>query len=264
MGFDYVAVEWPATAPDPQPEQRRELEDLGFVLLGGCALDDRHHREVGRMASSYGDRAPDLVEWAAQPGQVFAAPDGTAFVQLAWLWDCRYACFSTVLADGRILQTMTEWGADPAWPRQMARHQGRADRHTEQLALATDRDAHVVDGVRQAWEEHRGRVLAAGTDVPAHTRLEDFVRLWTAESRVRSRWTARTHWVLWGLLVVVLVSAFTVVGVLLGAQPWWVDAAVLLVGMLVARTIYVPTWLRVRRWRWLWPSFRAPVPGTGS
>lgn len=88
---------------------------------------------------------------------MFAAPDGTAFVQLSWLWDCRYACFTTVLADG--------------------------------------------------------------ADVPAHTRLEDFARLWTAESDVRSRWTARTRWVVWGLLFVVFLTASTVVGVLVGAQP---------------------------------------------
>ncbi len=264
MGFDYVAVPWPEGAPDPQPELRGELADLGFRLLGGCALTDRGHREVARTARSYGDRAEEFAQWAALPGQVFAAPDASAFAQLGWLWDCRYACFSTVLADGRILQTMTAWGSDPLWPTQLARHQARTDRLTEQLVLATDRDARVVEGVRGAWDDHRDRLSAEGGAVPTHERLGDFVALWTAESRVRSRWTGRTRWLAGMVAFLVVGVPFLAVSLALGPQPWWVDATVVLSAAALVLLLYVRIWVRARRWRWLRPRFRAPVPGTSA
>lgn len=264
MGFEYVAVPWPADAADPQPEMRWELEAAGFTLLGGCALTERGQRAVPRTARSYGDRAEELAEWAVRPSQVFAAPDHSAFAQLAWLWDCRFACFSTVLADGRVLQTMTDWGSVPAWPTQLARHRARTDRHTEQLVLATDRDARVVEGVRGAWDVHRARTSAAREAVPAHERLDDFVALWTAESRVRSRWTGRTRWVAGIMAFLVVLVPFVAVSVALGPQPWWVDTAVVLGAAVLTLPLYIRIWLRVRRWRGLRPRFRAPVPGARS
>ena len=129
-----------------------------------------------RTARSYGERAEEFAEWAVRPSQVFAAPDHSAFAHLAWLWDCRFACFSTVLADGRVLQTMTDWGSVLVWPTQLARHRARVDRHTEQLALATDRDAGVVEGIPGAWDDHRDRVSAAREAVPPHERLDDSSR----------------------------------------------------------------------------------------
>ena len=263
MGFQYDAVAWPQGARDPQPELRRELEDLGFRLLGGCALADRNAAELGRMARSYGDRGADFATWVVEPGQVFASADATAFAQLAWLWDCRYACFSTVLDDGTIVQTMTEWGIDPEWPGLLARFQGLTDRHTEQLALATDRDAQVVDGIPDAWATHQRRVVAAGAPVPRHDELADFVRLWSAESRVRSRWARRMDVVAGILAFLVAVLVLTVLLRALGVQPWWVQAAANLAAMVLCVALYLCLKVLVRGWRWLRPGFRAPVPGTG-
>jgi hypothetical protein len=261
VGFDYVAVPWPEDVPDPQPAMRRDLEALGFRLLGGCAPTQPGLDDVRDTAPSYGDRAAEFARRAIEPGQVFAAPDGTAYAHLAWLWECRYAMFTTVRADGTLVQTMTEWGADPVWPRRLARFWSTTDRHTEQLVLATDRAAEVVDGVGVAWSAHAARVAAHGVPVPVHTDLHDFVAIWTAESHARSRWTARVQWVAGVLAFLVVLVPFVVTGILLGRQPWWVDAAVIVVAGLLTLSLFLRVWLRVRRWRGLRPAFRAPVPG---
>ena len=71
----------------------------GFRLLGGCAASTEAglravagHRSLVRT----GPRGRSSPGRGGAPGQVLAAPDGTAFVLLAWLWDCRYATFTTV------------------------------------------------------------------------------------------------------------------------------------------------------------------------
>lgn len=261
MGYEYVAVPWPADAADPQPEMREALESIGFRLLGGCALTDAAQRDVRRTAASYGVRGREFEHWAAQPGQVLTAPDHTAFAQLAWLWECRYATFTTVLADGRVLQTMTEWGADPVWPTALASHYRTTDRHTEQLVLATDPQAQVVAGAQDAWETHCRRVSATAAAVPQHTELADFVAIWSAESRARSTWTTRVQ-VVAGLLAFALVAVpFFVVSTLLGRQPWWIDAVVVVSAGVCVLPVFGRLWLRTRRWRRLRPTFRAPVPG---
>lgn len=263
MGFEYVAVPWPAHVEDPQPGLRRSLEAAGFTLLGGCALTDAGRRSVGTIAASYGgEHAGTFARRAAEPSQVLASPDGTAFVVLAWLWECRYATFTTVLADGRLLQTSVDWEADPVWPQALAAHYHRTtDRHTEQLVLATDLGTRIVaGGVEEAWEQHRARVAAAPGPVPDHTSLTDLVRICTAESAARSTWVRRVQ-VASGLLTfLVLLVPYVAASRLLGHQPWWIDAA--LIGVFAGLFVILNTrvWLRVRRWRRLRPAFRAPVP----
>lgn len=249
---------------DPQPEMRRELEGAGFVLVGGCSLTADGIREVSRAARPYGKHAAEFARRAVEPGQVFAAPDGTAFVQLAWLWDCRCAVFTSVRGDGRILQTMTDWEAAPRWPTGLARHYDRTtDVHREQLVLATDLDAQVVpDGVLAAWGVHRDR-LSTLPAPPPHTSLGDFVRIHAAESRARSSWTSRVRVVSWILAFAFVLVPFEVVTLALGPQPWWTDLGMLAGAGLLFLTAYLPIWLRLRLWRRLRPRFRAPVPGVG-
>lgn len=262
MGFDYVAVPWPTDADDPQPEMREALERLGFRLLGGCAATGGAQREVRRTAASYGDREDEFEHWAQQPSQVFTSPDHTAFAQLAWFWDCSYGTFTTVLTDGRILQTSTEWGADPVWPTAQATHYRTTTQHDEQRLLATDLDVQVVAGIEAAWESHSRRVSGAGVVVPQHTDLADFVAIWSAESAARSAWTTRVQVVAFILAFLVVLVPFVVVSALLGAQPGWVDVVVVVVAGLCVLPVFRRIWLRARRWRRLRPAFRAPVPGT--
>lgn len=260
VGFDYVAVPWPEGAPDPQPEMRGDLEARGFALLGGCALTADGIDEVSRTAPSYGDRADEFAEWAVQPGQVFAAPDGTAFTQLAWLWGCRYAAFTTVDAHGGMIQTLTAWGADPAWPSTLAPFYRWTDRHSEQLVLATDKDAQVVEGLGPAWASHQSRVAATGS-VRRHTELEDFVTLYRAQSAARSSWSTRIQLASAVIAFVVVASALMLVFALVGPQPWWIGSTLGVVAAVAAIPVFVRIWMRSRRWRWLRRRFRAPAPG---
>ena len=254
-----MPVPWPDTAVDPQPELRQELEGLGFTLLGGCGIGESGLAEVVRTAPSFGDRADEFARRAQQPGQVFAAPDGTAFAQLAWLWECRYAAITTVRADGTVIQTVTAWGADPAWPTTLAPYYRWTDRRTEQLVLTTDDDAQVVDGLGPAWASHQHRVAAAGP-VRRHTRLEDFVTLWTAASRARSAWSTRIQLASAVVALAVVAVVVVLVFALAGPQPLWVDVGVGLLAAVAVLPVYVRTWMRARRGRWLRSRFRAPAP----
>jgi hypothetical protein len=263
MAFEYVAAPWRADAADPQPEMRTALEAEGFRLLGGCALTEAGVRTVAAIAPSYGpDHGKEFARWGAEPGQVLAAPDGTAFVLLAWLWDCRYATFTTVLDDGTVLQTLTEWGADPVWPTALAGQYEISDRRTEQLVLATDQHARVVEGgVERAWRAHGERLLPHAGSIPDHVALEDFVAIWAAESRARATWSRRVQLVAGLITFLMLLVPFLAASLLL-AQSWWVQ-----MGLVVAASLLFPwsfrrVWLRVRRWRGLRPPFRGPVPGT--
>jgi hypothetical protein len=262
--YDYLAVPWPLDAPDPQPLMRQELEEAGFRLLGGCMLTADGLRDVGTIARGYGrEHGAEFAAWARQPGQVFASPDGTAFAQLAWLWSCRYCVFTTVLADGTLVQTCTEWDADPRWPATLARFYTRTtDRHTEQLVLATDRRAAVVTGdALAAWSAHRERLAATAAPIPEHSALQDFVDFYVAESRARATWARRIHVVSFLAAFVPLLAPFFLVSAVLGDQPWWIDLAILLASALVFLALHQQLWLRVRTWRFLRPRFRAPVPG---
>ena len=262
-GFDYVGVPWPGGAPDPQPGTRVGLEALGFRLLGGCSLTADGVRQVDAMAASYGEHREEFAAWGRQPGQVFVAPDGTAYVQLAWLWDCRYAVFTSVLADGSLVQTCTSWDADPRWPTTLARHYARlTDRRTEQLVLTTDPRAAVVEGeVEAVWAAHRARLAAAPVASADHTSLEDFVELYAAESRARATWAQRSRVLAFVSAFLVLLVPYVALAVALGEQPWWVDAGLVLAAGAAVTVLYLRLWLRMRTWRRLRPRFRAPVPG---
>lgn len=265
MAFDYAAVPWDPQATDPQPQLRAELEAEGFRLVGGCALAAAESSSVARMADTYGpEHAADFARWAARPSQVFVAPDRTAYAQLDWMWDCRYAVLTTVLADGTIVQTLHAWGADPVWPKRLAARYGATDRLTEQLAMATDPGARVVEGgIAATWAAHRRRVSEMGAPVADHSSVADFVAVYEAESRARSVWSRRVQ-VAAGVLAFLLVLVpFLAVSVALGEQPWWVDVAVLLAAGLAFRETFLRLWMRARRWRRLRPAFRAPVPVVG-
>lgn len=117
MKISYERGPWPDTEPDAQPGIRAELEALGFALLGGCFIVGPGRDEILRIADSYlPEMRPQAREWLDRPGQVFGSPDRSAFVKVVWFFGCPYAEFSTVLHDGRLVQTEVAWGADPWWP----------------------------------------------------------------------------------------------------------------------------------------------------
>ncbi|MBL0748026.1 hypothetical protein [Nocardioides baculatus] len=259
MGFEYVAVPWSVGDVDPQPRMRLELEALGFRLLGGCAVSDRHAQELHDMAQPYGNRAEEFAVWAARPGQVFAAPDGTAFAQLAWLWDCHYGCFTTHVPDGSVIQTLTAWGSDPVWPGLLSRFRWLTTRSTEQMVLATDPEAQVIEGVEAAWTAHQRRLAGIGRPLPQHGDLGRFVQVHAAESEIRLQWARRMEGMAVVLAFMFTVLALAMVGRAIGPQPWWVFLSTSAVGMLLAVYLYLCFKIRARRWRWLKPRFRTPA-----
>lgn len=264
MRFDYIATPWPPDAPDPQPQLRAELEDVGFRVLGGCSLAPGSLRAVDTIARQYGERADEFVQWAAVPGQVLASPDGTTFAHLAWLWDCRYATLTTVLADGSLVQTTADWEGQPPRPTALPDHVGTLDPSTEQLSMTSDPHTEIVPGTgHDLWAAHRARLdRLSPTDVPTHSDLGDFVAVYAAESRARSRWSGRLQVVGFLLAFGTVLLPFLAVSWFLGPRPWWVDASTVVAAGLVTLSLFRRYWLRARRSPGLRSDVRVPVPGT--
>jgi len=264
MRFDYVGAPWPPDAPDPQPQLRAELEEIGFQVLGGCGLTPGSGRAVDRLARQYGERADEFVRWAAVPGQVLASPDRTTFAHLAWLWDCRYGTLTTVLADGSLVQTTADWRIQPPRPTALPDHVGALDPSTEQLSMTSDPHTVIVSGTGQdLWAAHRARLDGvSSTGVPTHTDIGDFVAVYAAESRARSRWSRRLQAVAFLLAFGTVLLPFLAVNWLLGPQAWWVDASVVVAAGLLTLSLFRRYWLRARRAPRLRPHVRVPVPGT--
>lgn len=265
-GFEYEGVPWPEGAADPQPELRAELEAAGFILIGGVLAAASGDAEIAAMARSYtDDQADAFVHWAHQPGQVFVAPDRRAFAHLSWFWGCRYAAITTVLGDGRMLETMTDWESDPPWPRKLSSaYERTTDRHTEQLVLSMDCDAEVAaGGAERAWSMHQRRLSPFTTEIPDHTRLDDFVRMYRSTSSARSRWARRVRVAASIPALLLAVATVQLLFLLTTPSSWWFAGLIAVAGLAVYVMSYQRMWLLTRRWRRLRPRFRAPVPGTG-
>lgn len=256
---------WPDAEPDPQPELRAGFEALGFRVLGAAMRVFPTEAQLERLAAGYVKVDRELFrEWGGRPYQVLAAPDGTAFVRLGWFWSGRYAEFSTVLPDGRLVTTLTDWGVDPAWPRQIRRwYAATTDRHSEQhLWCAPSASARVVDGsAADLWSAHRAQVadVQGGAAPSWHHGLVDALALYDAAQSSRNR-SARRARLLAGLLgfLVALVPVVALSAVLL---PGFAASVVLgLVGWVVCVVAQKQLWLRARHWLWLHPRFIAPVP----
>lgn len=265
MKFQHAPAPWPPAEPDPQPELRAGFEALGFRVLGAAMRVFPTDAQFERLAAGYvqGDREL-FREWGGRPYQVLAAPDGTAFVRLAWFWTGRYAEVSTVLPDGRLVTTSTDWGIDPAWPRQIRRwYAATTDRHREQQLWGSPScSAKVVDGTPgDVWSAHRAQVadVQGGAAPSWHHRLVDALALYDAAQASRNR-SARRVRLLAGLFgfLVALVPVVALAAVLL---PGFGASVVLgLVGYVVCVVAQKQLWLRARHLLWLHPRFIAPVP----
>jgi hypothetical protein len=251
---------------------RAGFEAAGFRLLGAAVLVRPTGAEVRRLAAGYapGDRE-EFRTHAARPAQVLASPDGTAFVLLAWFWSMPWAEVTTVLPDGGLVTTQADWGADPAWPRNVRRwYAATTDRRREQLLWAApSRSVRVVDGdADRLWAVHRDHVreVAGRTDdVPPHRDLASAVALHDAAQACRQRLAARAQVVAWvaGLLVAVgLVAPASAFSLAQGGPSWQVGVILVLSGWVVWNTVQKHAWLRARHWRWLRRRLRAPLPAS--
>lgn len=200
---------------------------------------------------------------------MLAAPDETAFVRLAWFWAGRYAEMSTVLPDGRLVTTSTDWGIDPAWPRQIRRwYAATTDRHREQsLWLSPSCSARIVDGpAAELWSAHRAHVVDLSGDGAApsgHRTLEDAIAVYDAGQTSRMRSNARAQRL--SQLAGFLVACALLVPLTVMLRPGFATSVAMIgAGWLLWVVVQKQLWLRARHWRWLRPRFRAPVPQAGA
>jgi hypothetical protein len=260
---------WPAVEPDPQPDVRRGLEEAGFRLLGAAVRVLPTDAQVAALAADYAPADGAELLRNDGPAQVMAAPDGSAFVRMAWFWSGTYAEMSTVLPSGRVVTTAIDWGVDPAWPRALSRrYAATTDSRREQvLWWAPSASLRIVrGGAAELWEAHRGHVAQVhrdGVALPAHARLEDAVVMYDAAQACRMRSAARSRLlaVVTSLLAgVVLMVLLVALQVLLRPPAGWALLLAVPPALLVL-VLHQPVWLRLRHWRRLHPVLRAPVPG---
>jgi hypothetical protein len=278
MEFASAPAPWPETAPEPQPELRAELEELGFRMLGAQAVT-MDPADVAELVDDYAvEHHETFLQWALVPAQIFAAPDGSAFARLSWFWSGRQAELSTVLPDGQLVTTVTAWGVDPPWPRTIERAYARTtDRHLEQALHFSDAASlRIIDGdAAELWSTHRAFVASIVPEagrLPGHTVLEDAVRLYQHSQEVRERLARRAviaSWLVWVVCVLAVVGAYAVLQATV-LPPAVLDAVLhpaVVVGIVVAafvlgRVAVRSIALRARHWWWLRPSVAAPVPGS--
>ena len=103
LAFDYVAVPWADGRADPAARDAcRRLEATGFRLPRRLRLTEAGLRAGGRhRVPAYGRTAARGVRPVgsrAGPGARGAGRHAPSSL-LAWLWDCRYATFTTSLDD---------------------------------------------------------------------------------------------------------------------------------------------------------------------
>jgi hypothetical protein len=244
---------------------RAGLEALGFRLLGAAVRVLPTDADAVALAAKYEPADGEAMLRGDRLAQVMVAPDGTAFVRMAWFWAGTYAEVSTVLPDGRVVTTALDWGIDPAWPRRMRRQfEATTDRRREQeLWWAPSTSLRLVEGgAAELWAAHRAHVAAVhgAAAVPVHARLADAVGVYDAAQACRMRAVVRSSRL--AAVVALVIGAVLLVAshaILRPTFGWG-----LLLGMpatLLVLAVFQPLWLRCRHRRWLYPVLRAPVPG---
>ncbi|MGD8200792.1 hypothetical protein ACQE98_09025 [Ornithinimicrobium sp. W1679] len=264
MTLESAAAPWPEDEPDPQPQLRAGLEALGFRLLGAQVLTDPE--AVVTLAEDYpADQGAELIEHGVRPAQVLRAPDGSAFARLAWFWSGTYGELTTVLVDGDVVTTVTDWNVDPPWPSAVAASYDRTtDRRQEQEQyFAQSRSVRIVDGDAAAlWAEHERHVASLAplrTLVPRHTSLQDAVAVYTYAQQARERRNLRSRLMALALWAVLLLGAWLVLDL---ATPLNLAAKLLVVVVLAVGVgvVHPYVWVRLRHRPGPGPRHGAPVP----
>ena len=256
---------WPSAEPDPQPEVRAGLEEAGFRLLGAAVRVLPTDAQVAALAAGYAPADGAELLRGDRPAQVMAAPDGSAFVRMAWFWSGTYAEMSTVLPSGRVVTTALDWGVDPAWPRASSRrYAATTDSRREQvLWWAPSASLRIVrGGAAELWDAHREHVAEAHRDaaaLPVHARLEDALAMYDAAQDCRMRAAGRSRLLAATASLLAGAVLLVVLQVVLRPTLGWA----LLLGVpatVLALAVHQPLWLRLRHWRRLHPVLRVGPP----
>lgn len=246
------------------PEIVRDFEELGFRPVGriqGVVVPGGYES----LANGYTPAERDLfLEHASLPADVLCAPDGSAFVEVAWFWGWPSVRVRTVTTTGCLVETLRRWDAMPPWPVSMARAHRHADVDPEMRRSATgsaDRSIRVVTGgPAELWTAHQEHLatqaLGHGGTPARHETVGQ--ALWL---------TARAHEHDLACLTRanrVLLALVTLVAVALGvvSAPLFDSLLVyLLVGpvSIMALLSLLGPWAQTRLWyvRWIRPSFRS-------
>ena len=249
--------------PSPFPEIVEALEDLGFQQVGRIEAAVVPGG-VDVLAKGYPPGQRELFkEHAPIPSDVLVAPDGSAFVDVAWFWGWPSVRFRSLTMTGAMVETVRRWDAMPPWPRSMGRSYRYASVEQEMTRSATgDRSILAADGSpAELWEAHRAHLAAyekQGGAPVRHESLESALwltrRAYEHDDAVVTR--ANRAVTLLTVLVCLLVGAATapVLDGLLSS---------LVVGPMVvgAVVLVVAPWAQIRLWylRWIRPSFRDTV-----
>jgi hypothetical protein len=267
--FQTAPAPWPVDEPDPQPDVRAGLEAAGFRLLGAAVRVLPTDAQVAAIAADYTPADGEELLRGDRPAQVMAAPDGSAFVRLAWFWSGTYAEMTTVLPGGGVVTTAIDWGVDPAWPRVLRkRYAATTDSRREQvLWWASSTSLRIVRGdATELWDAHRAHVADVHPEtahLPAHARLEDAVATYDAAQACRMRAAGRSRLLAAAASLLAGAVLLVVLQVVLRPTLGWA----LLLGVpatVLALAVHQPLWLRLRHWRRLHPVLRVRPRAAGA
>ena len=93
------------------------FEDDGFVPMGLLQLYGFSMEAA--MLSYTPEDAALMFDGVGNATSLFRTPDETAYVDVDWFVGGPWVRFSTVLADGSLVETQLRWKQLPPWPRQL-------------------------------------------------------------------------------------------------------------------------------------------------
>jgi len=242
------------------PEIVEALEELGFRRVGriGAVVVPGG---VEALARGYPpDQRELFTERAPIPSDVLRAPDGSAFVDVAWFWGWPSVRFRSLMTTGALVETVRRWDGMPPWPRSKHRSYRYADVEHEMTRSATsDRSILTADGSpAELWEAHRAQLAAQQKQGGAPVRHESLESALWLTRRAYEHDDAVVRRANRAVVILIFPVCFV-----LGA------AAALVLDVLLYYFVLVPTaigvlmlvvlpWAQVRLWylRWIRPSFR--------
>ncbi len=255
--FGTVAV--PADGPPPYyPEVVASLEAAGFRRVGGL-LAELSPEQIEELVGAYESQVQEELRRSAHtPETILVAPDGSAFAGVDWFFGMPSVRIRTLLADGRVVETMRAWDRMPDQPLAMAPYAARLRLRREQDHSARGRLVTLVEGdALGVWTAHQDAVARSEVTPVSHRTLGQAQELWRQcflhDARIEMRVGPASRFVLYGLQVVglTLMALFVLLG-----QPWWaVGTAGVCIAIVVVLVFRVTWWLRYSAW--LRPRFRA-------
>jgi len=258
--ISYRDVTANASATTHFPEWVVALENLGFVRIGRvqCVL---HPDGIEGLAADYGPEDRDRLIAAEQvPTVVLAAPDGSAFADVDWLWGGPSVRIRTLSTDGRLVSTHRAWEFMPPWPVKLQRAtRFRTLMGEQRLSAARGRSLEIVREADAAtlWEAHRAHLTRAGAEPEPHDTVAGYIRL--SERAIEHELRSAERMPVASLAVgIAVLGVFLTLALLLvpAASSALGGVALLVSGIALVWLLQFPIVAWVRYVRWIRPRFR--------